>query len=121
MFSISNQRKHTNLNHLCFQNTVYKLDVSGYHGNGGDSLSYSNGAKFTTYDRDHDTGTKNCASLNGQAGGGAWWWKNCGYSNLNGFNHGHARDTHKTMNWYHFGSSWKTLKTASMAIRPIRL
>ena len=58
MFSISNQRKHTNLNHLCFQNTVYKLDVSGYHGNGGDSLSYSNGAKFTTYDRDHDTGTK---------------------------------------------------------------
>ena len=37
-----------------FQNTFYKLDVSGYHGNGGDAFN-TNGMAFTTYDQDHDT------------------------------------------------------------------
>jgi hypothetical protein len=32
----------------------YQLEVGGYHGNAGDSLSYHNGKKFSTYDVDND-------------------------------------------------------------------
>jgi hypothetical protein len=32
----------------------YKLILGDYHGNAGDSLSYHNGKKFSTYDVDND-------------------------------------------------------------------
>ena len=76
---------------------------------------------FSTYDQDHSGRVSNCAALDQHGGGGAWWWKNggCGLANLNGFNHGHAKKTSKSMGWYKFGSTWESLKTISMAIRPI--
>ena len=72
---------------------------------------------FTTYDQDHDEQSVNCAADRG----GGWWWKNCGHANLNGPNYGHAKETHKSMSWYYFGSNWESLKTISMAIIPIGL
>ena len=126
IFRLSNQRKHTNSNHLCFQNTFYKLNVSGFHGNGGDALTGgsipNNGMAFSTYDQDHDTWSNNCANKYG----GGWWWKGCGNVNLNGFNHGHGKTTHssatsQSMSWWYFGDSSESLKTISMAIRPLRL
>ena len=105
---------------MFFQNTFYKLDASGYHGSGGDSFTDSsypnNGLPFRTYDQDHDT-SSNCAANTG----GGWWLIACGYSNLNGFNHGLAKKTYKTMAWHKFGNDWVCLKTISMAIRPIGL
>ena len=129
IFFISNKRKHTNFKHLCFQNTFYKLDVSGYHGNGGDGFEAgtsmpNNEMAFTTYDQDHDNWNKHCASLAGGAkhgGGGGWWFNNCGYTRLNGLNYGHAEIVSNSMSCYKFGNSWESLKTISMAIRPIRL
>ncbi|XP_076105826.1 uncharacterized protein LOC143074161 [Mytilus galloprovincialis] len=56
----------------------YQLKVSGYSGNAGDSLNYHNGVKFSTKDREHDGGT--CA----QRFRGAWWYKSCFDSDLNG-------------------------------------
>ena len=116
-----NQTKHTKLNHLCFQNSFYKMDVSGFHGNGGDAFaraSPNGGIGFTTYDQDHDESTSvNCASNQK----GAWWWKTCGHVNLNGYNYGYAKKTADTMSWYWFGETWECLKTISMAIKPIRL
>ena len=49
----------------------YELVAAGYSGNAGnDALSYSNGATFTTYDRDNDQWSGgNCAV---QWGGGFW-------------------------------------------------
>ena len=59
----------------------YILSVSGYSGTAGDSLAYHNGYRFTTRDQDNDVWGNNCAQ---HWGGGAWWYRICWTSNLNG-------------------------------------
>jgi len=70
-------------------NDKYRLEVSGYSGDAGDSLQYEgdlnggggfgnfnhNGMKFTTNDRDNDrrTDNYNCAPDRG----GGWWYNHC--------------------------------------------
>ena len=50
---------------------AYTLQVSGYSGSAGDSLSFSNLMGFTTRDRDNDyDANRNCA----QKQAGAWWY-----------------------------------------------
>ena len=58
----------------------YRLTLGGYHGNATDSLSYSSGMTFSTYDRDTDLSSSPCALYNG----GGWWYSHCQISNLNG-------------------------------------
>ncbi|XP_025100001.1 ficolin-1-like [Pomacea canaliculata] len=61
--------------------TNYTLTVSGYSGNAGDSLQYHNNQSFSTFDRDNDKWSDgNCAV----AIHGAWWYKICHETNLNG-------------------------------------
>ena len=40
---------------------MYRLKVSNYHGDAGDSLSYADGAAFSTIDNDNDLYSGNCA------------------------------------------------------------
>lgn len=46
----------------------------------GDALTYHNGWKFTTFDRDNDVALSNCALTHH----GGWWYKNCHLANPNG-------------------------------------
>jgi len=70
-------------------NDEYRLEVSGFSGDAGDSLQYEgdkNGDRFfgnynhqemdfTTIDEDNDeSDASNCAAENG---GGGWWYNSC--------------------------------------------
>ena len=60
--------------------TDYTITVGGYSGDAVDSLAYHNGMKFSTKDRDNDLCVCMCAHVNT----GAWWYRACSYTNLNG-------------------------------------
>ncbi|XP_025100264.1 uncharacterized protein LOC112567710 [Pomacea canaliculata] len=60
--------------------TNYRLNVSGYSGDVGNSLPFQNYQSFSTYDRDNDKDSGNCA-VNYH---GAWWYRDCHNTNLNG-------------------------------------
>jgi ficolin len=53
-----------------FPQTKYKLQVSGYSGDAGDSMSGHSGFDFTTNDQDNDVYSANCAI----SFKGAWWY-----------------------------------------------
>jgi len=59
----------------------YRLQVAGYSGKAGrNALSYQNGMMFTTYDRDNDRASYNCAVYLG----GGFWYSNCALCYVNG-------------------------------------
>ncbi|XP_033752089.1 microfibril-associated glycoprotein 4-like [Pecten maximus] len=58
----------------------FQLNIGNYRGTAGDSLNYHNDMKFTTIDKDNDKWFLNCAAKDGAG----WWYRNCGYSSLNG-------------------------------------
>ncbi|GFR71992.1 fibrinogen-related protein 3.2 [Elysia marginata] len=62
------------------EQSKYTIKVGRYSGTAGDSLEVHNGEPFSTYDRDHDLYDRNCAVVFS----GAWWYKACHHSNLNG-------------------------------------
>ncbi len=73
--------------------------------------------KFTTKDRDNDHSENNCASFYH----GAWWYRNCHTSNLNGqYLRGQHTSYADGIEW----SSWTgwqySLKFSEMKIRPTR-
>ena len=83
----------------------------------GDSLtSWHNRRAFSTYDRDNDASSSNCAV----DFHGAWWYQACWHSNLNGRYYDSAVTTRSDgIAWHH----WKrtdnySMKRASMKIRP---
>ena len=58
----------------------YSLTCTSYNGNASDSLYYHNGMAFTTSDNVNDKSNNNCATRFK----GAWWYRSCHKSNLNG-------------------------------------
>ena len=81
----------------------------------GDALSYHNNQQFTTKDRDNDKRSReNCAITFH----GAWWYKSCLRSNLNGKYFREGKLYCKAVNWYYWKSNYSA-KGVKMKIRPI--
>ncbi|XP_061176977.1 fibroleukin-like [Saccostrea echinata] len=90
----------------------YQLTLSRYTGTAGDSLIYHNGSKFSTKDQDNDRDGGNCAT----SWLGAWWYKSCHYSNLNGQYAQSALIGDKYPIWYRW-KKHEALKQTVMMIR----
>ena len=91
----------------------YTLHVSGYSGNAGDSLKFHNGMKFTTKDNKNDKyGKNNCAVVFK----GAWWYRDCFASNLNGQYAGSRLKNNKYCVWHTFDGKY-SLKFTEMKVR----
>ncbi|KAL3062052.1 hypothetical protein OYC64_010050 [Pagothenia borchgrevinki] len=93
----------------------FTLHVSGFtDGGAGDSLSYHNGQKFSTYDKDQDSSTVNCATYYT----GGFWYNDCHRTNPNGV-YRLQGNTDNGVIW----STWQgyscSLKSISMKIRPV--
>ncbi|CAH0546667.1 unnamed protein product, partial [Brassicogethes aeneus] len=97
----------------------YKLEIDGYEGNAGDSLNDpwygSNNSPFSTYNRDNDRSSLNCASMLK----GGWWWKSCGRG-LNGLYLNDPQDltARQGIVWFRWRGWDYTLKKAVMMIKP---
>ncbi|KAL9702986.1 hypothetical protein quinque_006504 [Culex quinquefasciatus] len=80
-----------------------------FSGNAGDSLSeFHLGMKFSTFDADNDISTSNCAS----SWFGAWWYRNCHQSNLNG---------RYMQGFNHTGMDWRTFRPDGYSQRMSRM
>ncbi|XP_071837496.1 fibrinogen-like protein A isoform X4 [Apostichopus japonicus] len=101
----------------------YKLSKLGnYSGNadtdgghpGGYALSSHLNSAFSTFDRDNDIAdSTNCAVTNH----GAWWYKNCATSNLNG--NYMATDDESSIKWHDLPGGQYNIKYTEMKIRPV--
>ncbi|XP_050983079.1 microfibril-associated glycoprotein 4 [Labeo rohita] len=97
----------------------YKLHVSGFlNGGAGDSLSYHNGMKFSTFDKDQDSSGDNCAKTYYQGG---FWYKSCYYTNPTGHYiwQKNIKENQFGATWYHWKNNYNALKSVTMKIRRV--
>ncbi|XP_043209565.1 techylectin-5A-like [Amphibalanus amphitrite] len=96
----------------------YALTIGNYTGDAGDSLSFHRGMQFTTNDVDNDIHeANNCAHSHE----GAWWYKNCHRSNLNGRYLGRTTPSKANgVSWFDWRGHDYSLKTVTMKIRPTK-
>ncbi|PIK42966.1 hypothetical protein BSL78_20176, partial [Apostichopus japonicus] len=103
----------------------YKLSKLGnYSGNadkeggssGGYALSSHRKDAFSTVDRDNDIAdSTNCAVTNH----GAWWYKSCATSNLNGNYMAANDDGESSIKWHDLPGGQYNIKYTEMKIRPV--
>ncbi|KAI8747662.1 BgiBFREP17.3 [Biomphalaria glabrata] len=90
----------------------FQLQIGKYSGNAGDSLRRQNNTFFSTLDRENDIDNiDNCA----QRYLGAWWYKDCHDSNLNG--QWGNKSFGKGMNWYGLTQWSDSVTFSEMKIR----
>ncbi|XP_052681262.1 ficolin-1-like [Crassostrea angulata] len=91
----------------------YRLNVTGYSGDAGDSMWKHDGMYFTTYDNDNDNwgGGGNCATTYH----GAWWYNACHWANLNG-EYGNTKFG-EGVNWNSWNGVFYSMKEVRMMVR----
>lgn len=93
----------------------YRLIIAGFKGNvSSDALSSKhNGSPFSTYDRDNDQWSGNCAVSNS----GGWWFNSCHHATLTApFPASGNRDA-KTIRWLK-NDLWLVLDDVTVMVRP---
>uniref|UniRef100_A0A8C8RHD2 Fibrinogen C-terminal domain-containing protein n=1 Tax=Pelusios castaneus TaxID=367368 RepID=A0A8C8RHD2_9SAUR len=95
----------------------FKLILGAFlEGNAGDSLTEHNGLMFSTQDNDNDLNIFNCAVTYK----GAWWYKDCHMSNLNGLYLGGVHESYADgVNWASSKGHNYSYKRSEMKIRPV--
>ena len=101
--------------HVATETERYVVQLAGFSGTAGDSMSYHSGMMFSTKDQDNDFyGSLFCA----QRYTGAWWYKSCHQSNLNGQ---YGDNTHgKGVNWLTWRGHEYSLKESAVKVKPLR-
>ncbi|XP_025099997.1 ficolin-2-like [Pomacea canaliculata] len=95
--------------------TNYTLTVSGYSGDAGDSMEYHNNQSFSTFDRDNDKNSANCAALRN----GAWWYNSCHFTNLNSRYKADGAKGPDGLNWFRAHSDWRSFNFSEMKMQPV--
>ncbi|GFU06555.1 hypothetical protein NPIL_592422 [Nephila pilipes] len=87
----------------------YAIEISNHSGNASDALTSHNGMGFSTFDRDNDASSANCAVHHT----GGWWYQHCHRADLNGrYSLG--------MTWYdEFRQEWLQLVRVEIKIAPV--
>jgi len=93
----------------------YTLTARGFKDGGiGNSLRYHSGRPFSTYYRDNDAWSNNCASYFH----GAWWFGACHHSNLNGRYYSYPG---KHPSNYADGADWLTFKGHFQSYKRVKM
>ncbi|XP_069922786.1 ficolin-2-like isoform X2 [Oryctolagus cuniculus] len=94
----------------------YKLVLGAFAGgSAGDSLTSHNDQPFSTKDQDNDQSSSNCAKQYQ----GAWWYKECHVSNLNGRYLGGSHDSFANgINWRSGKGYNYSYRVSEMKVRP---
>ena len=98
---------------IFLQYQLIHTELCFFSGTAGDSLGYHRGAAFSTKDRDYDAWSSNSCAV---ARKGAWWYKHCNWSNLNGL-YLNGKISGQGMVWYHWKKSEYSVKKSEMKIR----
>ena len=86
-------------------------------GTAGDSLARHHSMSFSTKDQDNDQDLGVRCAISYQ---GAWWYKACHASNLNGrYLKGNHSSFANGVNWYHWKGYYYSVKRAEMKIKPV--
>ncbi|XP_076030158.1 fibrinogen-like protein 1 isoform X1 [Oratosquilla oratoria] len=94
----------------------YKLTLGTYTGDAGDSMTVSNGSKFSAFDQDNDKGSGNC----GATLGAGFWFNNCYLTLPTGeFLRGKYERTKKGVIWHSWHGYSYSLKSLYFKIRPL--
>ena len=100
--------------HLGDASSNYMLSIGTNSGTAGDSLTYHNNMAFSTTDRDNDGCNCDCTNT----WKGAWWYKSCHHSNLNGLYLGPTGNTGRGNVWQDWKGS-RSLKRTEMKMRRV--
>ncbi|XP_052698974.1 ryncolin-1-like [Crassostrea angulata] len=118
LMKFSREKAHATYSSFFVDNEAnkYRLSLGGFNGTKGlgDSFAHSNNAYFSTVDVDNDNNGGSCAG--GYKAG--WWFNDCHRNNLNGVYRKASKKDATELSWYDWGSTWKSLKSAKMMIRP---
>ena len=78
-----------------------------------DSLAHHKNRKFSTFDRDHDALSLNCA-LNYKGG---WWYNGCAHANLNGLYPTEKQEGVEYMTWWSLHNKYGGVIFSEMKIK----